>query len=204
MASVASVLRACGLQGDVVARTTSEWSAVNGEDELTLAVLVERRALWGTPIDPLPVALGDAREAILSSLARRALAAAPPTGFDADAVLEAGGARSARLHIRDAAITPIVELARWGAVAAGVVEGSTPERLFAAAAAGMLSEADARTLTDAFELALELRIGHHMERLAAGQSPDDLIDPAEVSPLMRDHLRDVFRAVATVQRKLRA
>jgi hypothetical protein len=42
-----------------------------------------------------------------------------------------------------------------------------------------------------------------MERLAAGAPPDDQIDPAEISPLMRDHLRDVFRAVGSVQRRLR-
>jgi CBS domain-containing protein len=87
---------------------------------------------------------------------------------------------------------------------AGVVEGSTPERLRAAAeAGGALSDDDARTLSEAFELALELRIAHHMERLAAGAAPDDQIDPAEISPLMRDHLRDVFRAVGSVQRRLR-
>ena len=67
----------------------------------------------------------------------------------------------------------------------------------------MLSDADARTLTDAFELALELRIGHHMEQLAAGRRPDDQLVPAAISPLMRDHLRDVFRAVSAVQRGLR-
>ena len=102
-----------------------------------------------------------------------------------------------------AAVAPIVELARWGSAAAGVVEGSTPERLLAAASCGALSEAEGRTLADAFDLALELRIGHHMGRIAAGEPPDDQIDPAEISPLMRDHLRDVFRAVTSVQRRLR-
>ncbi len=56
----------------------------------------------------------------------------PPTGFDADSVLEADGRRTARLDIRQAAVAPIVELARWGSAATGVVEGSTPERLLAA------------------------------------------------------------------------
>jgi len=201
--SVADVLRACGFPGDVVARSTSEWSHTDGEDELELSVLIERRALWGTPIDPLPTPEGPARDAIVAALARRALAAVPPTGFDADSVLEADGRRSDKLDIRLAAVAPIVELARWGSAAAGVVEGSTPERLFAAAAGGVLSDADARTLADAFELALELRIGHHMSRIGAGRAPDDQIEPAEVSPLMRDHLRDVFRAVTSVQRRLR-
>jgi signal-transduction protein with cAMP-binding, CBS, and nucleotidyltransferase domain len=43
-----------------------------------------------------------------------------------------------------------------------------------------------------------------MEQLAAGSSPSDQVDPAALSPLARDHLRDVFRAVSAVQRKLRA
>jgi len=140
---------------------------------------------------------------VLTALARRALAYSPPTGFDADAVLELDGTRSDRLDIRRSAVIPIVELARWAGAAAGIVEGSTPDRLRAAAQEGVVSDADARTLTDAFELALELRIGHHMQQLAAGSQPDDRIEPAEISSLTRDYLRDVFRAVTAVQRGLR-
>jgi CBS domain-containing protein len=200
---VGDVLRACGFPGDVVARSSQEWSRVDEDDELELSVLIERRALWGTPVDPLPEPEGPVRDAVVAALARRALAAVPPTGFDADSVLEEGGGRSDRLDIRVAAVAPIVELARWGSTAAGVFEGSTPERLLAAGHGGALSEGEARTLADAFDLALELRIGHHMGRIAAGQPPDDQIEPAEISPLMRDHLRDVFRAVTSVQRRLR-
>ena len=201
--SVGDVLRACGFPGEVVARSSDEWSHRGGDDELELSVLIERRALWGTPIDPLPEPEGPVRDKVVAALARRALAAVPPTGFDADSVLEEGGGHSDRLDIRLAAVAPIVELARWGSAAAGVFEGSTPERLLAAAHGGALSEEEARTLADAFELALELRIGHHMGRIGAGQPPDDEIEPAEISPLMRDHLRDVFRAVTSVQRRLR-
>ena len=66
-----------------------------------------------------------------------------------------------------------------------------------------LAEQDASTLSDAFDLALELRIAHHIEQLAAGRAADDHVEPATISPLVRDHLRDVFRAVAGVQRRLR-
>jgi CBS domain-containing protein len=204
--SAASVLSACGFPSEVVVRSTEEWASAStgSADELGLAVLVERRALWGTPVDPLPVVGDSTREAIVAALARRALDAAPPTGFDGDAVLEADGTRRAELDIRRAAIAPIVELARWGSAAAGVVEGSTPERLQAAADCGALRDEDARTLAEAFELGLELRIAHHMERLADGQAPDDQLDCARISPLLRDHLRDVFRAVSAVQGRLRA
>jgi CBS domain-containing protein len=201
--SLSKALEACGLAGDVIARSTQEWSAAHDEDELALTVLVERRALWGTPRDPLPLAQDGVRERVLAALARRALAYDPPTGFDADVVLDTGGARSERLDIRRAAVIPIVELGRWAGAAAGLADGSTPERLRAAAGAGVLSDGDARTLADAFELALELRVAHHMEQLAAGLSPDDQIAPSAISPLTRDHLRDVFRAIAGVQRRLR-
>jgi CBS domain-containing protein len=202
--SVTGTLSRWGLIGDVIARTPAQWAATVGDDELELTVLVERRPLWGTPREPLPVAHNGARERVLEALARRALAYSPPTGFDGGAVLESDGTRQAQLDIRRAAVIPIVELARWAGAVAGVVEGSTPERLRAAGQSGALSDGDALTLADAFELALELRIGHHMERLAAGEVPDDRLDPAQISPLMRDHLRDVFRAVRSVQRRLRA
>ena len=94
-------------------------------------------------------------------------------------------------------------IARWAGAAAGLSGGSTPERLRAASQDGVITEADAGTLCDAFEVAFELRLRHHMERLAAGRPADDLVEPAQMSPLARDHLRDVFRAVASVQRRLR-
>jgi CBS domain-containing protein len=201
--AVAKTLKECGLPSDVNARTPQQWIELDDGDELALTVLVERRALWGTPREPLPLAEGAARDRVLDALAHRALAASPPTGFDGDAVLELDGTRSDRLDIRRAAVIPIVELARWAGAAAGVVEGSTPERLRIAAQKGVLGDADSRTLIDAFELALELRVTHHMQQLADGSPADDSLEPAAISPLTRDHLRDVFRAVASVQRRLR-
>jgi CBS domain-containing protein len=201
--AASGALRACGLTPGIAARSARQWSQTNEDDELALAVLVERRPLWGTPREELPVAEGPRREAVLAALAHRALAYSPPTGFDAEAVLEADGTRSNRLDIRRAAVIPIVELARWAGAAADLVEGSTPERLRIAGEQGVLKLSDARSLIEAFELALELRVTHHMERLAAGADPDDWIDPSSIGPLTKDHLRDVFRAVAAVQRSLR-
>ena len=183
--AVSEALRSCGLTGAVVARSQAEWGEPRGDDELSLTVLMERRVLWGTPREPLPIARGDVRERVLAALAGRALAYSPPTGFDADRVLEVDGTRSDVLDIRRAAVIPVVELARWAGAAAGVVEGSTPERLRAAAGEGVLAAGDAETLVEAFELALELRIGHHMQQLARGAAPDDRIEATEISPLTR-------------------
>jgi CBS domain-containing protein len=199
---VGEALGRCGLPDQAVVRTAEQWLAGADQGELALAVLVERRPLWGGAHGPLPIAK-DVRGRVLEALAHRAIAYRPPTGFDGDAVLEADGSRSARLDIRRAAVGPIVELGRWAGAVAGAVGGSTSERLRLAAKEGVLSDADARSLSEALELALEVRIALHMQQLAAGAPPDDCLDPAALSPLRRDELRDVFRAIAAVQRQLR-
>jgi CBS domain-containing protein len=87
-------------------------------------------------------------------------------------------------------------------MAAGVASASTTERLRAAADAGTLSEANAHTLLDAFELVSSLRLGHQVDQLRAGVPPDDFVDPASLSALTRSHLKEAFRAVAAIQKRM--
>jgi CBS domain-containing protein len=201
LAAVEAALAPCGVRGPVVAHDAAAWMARAGNEELALSVLADRRVLWGTPSQPLPLAEGPAREAVLRALAEQAFTPALPTGFDADAVLTREG-RHSRLNVRSAAIIPIAAIARWAAASADAGEGSTPERLRAAAEAGVIGTEQAQTLTEAFELALELRIVHQLEQIAAGEGPDDLLDAGAMSALTRARLRDVFRAVSTVAREL--
>jgi CBS domain-containing protein len=198
---ITAALNRCGVRGPIALRSAEDWLAGAGESELAMSVLADRRVLWGTPVEPLPTP-DDARERVVASLAEQAFAHVPPTGFDADSVLSLAG-RQPLLNIRSAAIVPIAAIGTWAAAAADVVGGSTPERLAAAAEEGVLSSDQAATLSEAFELALELRIVHHLERLAAGEDVDDMLDPTAMTPLTRDRLRDVFRAVSAVVGELR-
>src|SRR6202012_4848901 len=116
-----------------------------------------RGVLGGPGGEPLPLAEGPAGAALLEALAARAFTLALPTGFDADGVLTREG-RQSRLNIRSAALVPIAAIARWAAAAADGGEGSTPERLRSAADAGVLGSEQAQTLTEGFELALEVRV----------------------------------------------
>jgi CBS domain-containing protein len=200
-AAITDALSRCGVQGPIVIRSADDWRAEVPGSELAMSVLADRRVLWGTPAEPLPTA-ADARGSVVDILRKEAFAHVPPTGFDADSVLSPAG-RQPLLNIRSAAIVPIAAIGTWAAAAADVVGGSTPERLAGAAAEGVLSADQAATLSEAFELALELRIVHHLERLSAGEQVDDLLDPAAMTPLTRSYLRDVFRAVSAVAGELR-
>jgi CBS domain-containing protein len=137
-------------------------------------------------------------------LARYALSFRPPTGFLRGLVVEHSGEQRGRLDLKHGGIIPIVDLARWAAMSAGVAATSTAERLRTAGEAGTLPPSDARTLLEAHELFVELRVGHQIDQLGRGQRPDDYIDPEGLSPLMRSHLKEAFRAVAAVQKRVAA
>jgi CBS domain-containing protein len=202
LAEVASALARCGLEAAPAARTASEWRRLAGTDWYALLMHIDRRALWGTPQEPLP-AFDPARDGeLLAAQARRAVVCRPPTGFQDASVLRLDGGRGDRLDIRAGALLPIVELALWAGALAGQPEGSTIDRLRAAGAAGVLADDEARTLVDAFETVYELRVAHQMEQLAAGETADDLLAPAAMSPLARSLVREVFHAVAAAQRAL--
>lgn len=201
--ALVAALPAAGVTGTPVVRDGADWraAALRG-DALALAVLADRRVLWGTPARSIPAPGGPDRDQLLALLRAPATVPSPPTGFEAGLVLLADGRRTDRLDVRTAAIAPISALARWAAASAGSDELATPERLHAAAHAGVLGGETAATLADAFEVVLELQIRHHLQQLAAGTPPDDLLDPSQLSALTRDHLRAVFRAVSTATREL--
>jgi CBS domain-containing protein len=174
---------------------------------ILVSVLVDSRPVWGLHMGA-PVSdafrIAPRNPDLLRLLARFALSYRPPTGFLRGLVVEHSGEHRGQLDLKRAGIVPIVGLARWAGMAAGVTSGSTTERLRAAAAAGTLPATDAHTLEDAFELVHGLRLEHQIGLLRAGRRPDDYVDPARLSPLTRTHLREAFRAVASIQKRVAA
>ncbi|HTU86579.1 MAG TPA: putative nucleotidyltransferase substrate binding domain-containing protein [Solirubrobacteraceae bacterium] len=223
--AVVDGLQACGLRIDThgasasdlgFVRSLASWQrAVRGwiEDPtqdkalVLVSVLVDSRPVWGihtgTPVAdsfrPAP-----SNPALLRLLARFALSHRPPTGFFRGLVVDPTGEHRGRLDLKQRGVTPIVDLARWAGIAAGVTSASTSERLHAAAGAGTLSEAQASTLEDAFALITGLRLEHQVRQLRAGQEPDDYVNPATLNRLTRIYLREAFRAVASIQKHVAA
>jgi CBS domain-containing protein len=218
-------LAACGIRPDahgasasspLFARSLASWRAVarslaqdpTQEQALILvSVITDNRPVWSTvsagpgarAADGLWEARARPGPELLRLLARFALSFRPPTGFLRDFVVEHSGERRGQLDIKHGGLIPIVDLARWAGMAAGVASVSTVERLRAAEAAGTLESAQARTLMEAFGFIFSLRLDHQVEQLRRGEEPDDFIDPRTLNPLARSYLREAFRAVASVQ-----
>jgi CBS domain-containing protein len=169
------------------------------------SVIAEAQPVWGMHAGaPMVAAFRDARRhpQLLRGLARLALAHRPPTGFLRDIVVEHSGEHAGRLDLKRGGLLPIVDLARYAGLAAGVTSATTRDRLRTAATAGTLPMQDARTLESAFDLVCELRLSHQVEQLRAGLAPDDHLDPATLDRLTRTYLRDAFRAISKVQKRI--
>jgi len=161
--------------------------------------------VWGDETEPLiaeTFRLAPARPRLLRLLAEFALAHRPPTGFLRGLVVESTGEHRNRLDLKSGGVVPIVDIARWAGLAAGVTCASTNARLAAAEEAGILTAFDALALREAFELVCQLRLDHQVAQLERGVPPDDFLDPDELNPLTRNYLKVAFRAVAAVQRHI--
>ncbi len=220
---VTSGMRACGLRMDEngvnadaapFVRSVDSWQHVaqswmtdpTQDKALILAsVIVDNRPVWGVHTGT-PVAdtfrLASSYPRLLRMLARFALSHRPAARRFRGLMVEHGGDHPGMLDLKGGGVVPILDLARWGAMSAGVTSATTPERLRAAADAGTLEAADAHTLLDAFELINNLRLEHQVGQLRAGRRPDDHVDPEALSSLMRIQLRQAFRAVATIQKRV--
>jgi CBS domain-containing protein len=218
-------LRACGLRIDengVTAdaapfvRSDESWQQVAQswmEDPtqdkalILTSVLVDNRPVWGVHTGT-PVAdtfrLASSYPRLLRMLARFALSHRPAARRFRGLVVEHGGRHAGTLDLKQGGLVPIRDLARWGAMSAGVTTATTPERLQVAADAGTLAPADAHTLQDAFELVNNIRLEHQVGQIRAGRSPDEHVDPEQLSSLMRVQLRQALRAVATIQKRVAA
>jgi len=135
----------------------------------------------------------------IAHLSKNALGLRPPLGFFRDFVLKQNGKHKDTLDIKHNGIAPIVDLARIYALSQGVSAVNTIERIKQAAGSPAISKSSAENLIDAYEFLGFLRVNHQANRLAKGLEPDNYLSPKELSKLEREHLKDAFKVIKTLQ-----
>jgi CBS domain-containing protein len=200
--------------GSIAAHSVAGWQreiglwldpTIEADEVMAISIMLDARVVYG-PEDAFGAlaTLQGARNQprVLRLLLRLALTSKPPTGFMRDFVVEHSGEHRGSLDIKHGGVLPVVAIARYAALAAGVRVTSTVERLRASAAEGILPEPEARILEEAYDLFEALRLEHQVHQLEAGVPPDNHVDPGALNPLTRRYLRDAFRVVASVQKRL--
>lgn len=135
----------------------------------------------------------------LAYMAGNALTHQPPIGFFRNLVLIRGGQNDNKLDMKHTGVVPIIDLARVYALSSGVRAVNTLERLEQAEAAKAISPSGARNLRDALEFVSLLRLRHQARRIRAGEEADNYMAPQDLSSFERNHLKDAFGVVKTMQ-----
>lgn len=216
-----AILDGCGLPADTngavaskmaFARSASDWARaaqgwlddpLRGKGLILSSLLIDGRVVWGdAALHTVPKVFRRMRDAHPNALRLQlldALSGKVRTWSLRDVLSRRGGTFDLKTH----AVTPIVNLARWGGLTADVTSASTPARLAAAAGSGALTDRDSRTLTEVFVMLQRIRMAHQVDLIADGHAPNDVVTIGELSPLNRSLLGDGLREIAAVQRRAR-
>lgn len=109
--------------------------------------------------------------------------------------------RQEPFDIKENALAPIANLARWAALSSGSPALSTVERLRTSAGSIMLPTEEATTLIEIFEVLQRLRLRHQLAQLDSGEAASDVISVDQLSPIDRAVIGQAVREISAVQRR---
>ncbi|MDY6808639.1 MAG: putative nucleotidyltransferase substrate binding domain-containing protein [Actinomycetota bacterium] len=110
--------------------------------------------------------------------------------------------RADTFEIKEHALTPLVNIARWAALSVGSTALDTRSRLRAAAGSAMLGEAQAAELIEVFDLLQRVRLTYQVAQFDRGEQVGDTLDMKRLSPLDRSLVAQAVREIAGVQRRM--
>lgn len=126
----------------------------------------------------------------------------PPLNLFRGFALIKKGEHKDTLDLKHNGVVPIVDLGRAYALEAAIENANTRERLHMARDAKALSASGADDLIDAYDLIANMRLEHQAKQIRDGQKPDNFMPPAILSELERNHLKDAFIVIKTMQSAL--
>ncbi|TDH38216.1 cyclic nucleotide-binding/CBS domain-containing protein [Pseudohoeflea suaedae] len=126
----------------------------------------------------------------------------PPLGLFRGFALIRGGEHKNTIDMKHSGVVPIVDLGRVYALKGAIEVVNTRKRLMEATRRGVLSESGGADLLDAFDLISMVRLQHQARQVRDGAAPDNFLVPSTFSALERNHLRDAFAVVKSLQSSL--
>ncbi|QBJ98886.1 CBS domain-containing protein [Rhodococcus sp. ABRD24] len=214
-----ALLVRCGLRSDAngavatrrrFSRTQDEWirateawirDPFHDRGLVMLSLLLDSRAVGGDADRSLTEAVAEklrAHPRAMRLLLREAVAE-PARPHPLRQILSR---RSGPVDLKAHGAMPVMNIARWAGICAGVTDRSTIVRLQAAAGTGLLLDDDARVLSESFDVVQQIRLRHQCEQLEQGLPITDEVDVDTLTPLYRSLLSEAVREIAGVGRRL--
>jgi CBS domain-containing protein len=135
----------------------------------------------------------------LMHLARDCTSTRPPLTFFKNFVVEKDGKYKDRVDLKTQGLTPLVNFARLMALANGIRETNTVARLDALVQKECIPRELYLEAKEAYEFQMQLRLVHQLRAIESNQAPSNYIDPAELSDLERETLKEAFGVIGGIQ-----
>jgi CBS domain-containing protein len=110
--------------------------------------------------------------------------------------------RGGTFDIKGHALIPVINIARWAALSVQSPELGTRARLAAAAGSPMLTDDNAHTLIEVFEVLQKIRLTYQVAQVDRGEVATDVLTMQRLSPLDRSLVGQAVREVSAVQRRM--
>jgi CBS domain-containing protein len=136
-------------------------------------------------------------------LAKDCLEARPPLSFFRNFIVERDGEHRNQLDLKSKGLVPFVDFARLMALKCGIRESNTLDRLQLLHEGRHIPKDLYSSAVEAYEFLMQLRLVHQMQRLEEGKNPDNHINPADLSDLEKQTLKEAFEVVRRLQSSIR-
>ncbi len=186
-----------------------QWiSVLKPEHMVNFGMFQDLRAIHGDPAfqHVLEDHIRDAvrrQSLFLPYVARNIVRFPPPLGWFGRLRVETEGKHKGKLNLKKAGIFAITEGVSLLGLEAGIMEGSTWEKIEALAERHVMPRQDLDRLADAFTCLVDLRLQCQLRLLAAGEKPSNHLDPQRLSTRDLDRLREALTAVSSFLRSIR-
>ncbi len=135
-------------------------------------------------------------------MAANAMNLKPPLGLFGDFKLSSRGAHPKTLNLKLHGTAPFVDAARILALAGGIPETNSVERLKQAAARGIARQADVDAWVNAYEHIQMLRMRINQDQALRGEELSNHVAPDSLDALDRRILRETFKQAQSLQAKI--
>jgi len=132
------------------------------------------------------------------SMARNIVRFKPPIGMFGRLLVEKSGAGRGKIDLKKGGLFTLTRGIGLIALEAGIMGGSTWDKLSRLHSMNIISDHDLETLNSSFTFLIKLRLVKQLIIASAGGEPDNLVDPMVLPDIERDQLRAALRGVNTL------
>lgn len=177
------------------------------EHVLKSSIFFDFRPIWG-PREPLAemrtwlMGKAGANRRFQKQMAANALQNAPPLGLIRDFRLSGSGEQANTIDLKFNGVTMFIDAARILALAHGVPETNTVERIRGVGVKGAIDPHDAAASIDAYDYIRLLRMRINQEQAAEGRELSNRVAPSRLNDLDRRILKEALREARRLQAKI--